>query len=86
MVPAPARGTLLITPYGMNYEYVLLAPAVAAYLARVRDPLWPLYGLAAAGFLFYVWTPPALYFALALPLLRLCRAPAPIGEPALEHA
>ncbi len=75
-------GTLLITPYAMNYEYVLLAPAVAAYLARIRDPRWPIYGLAAAGFLFYVWTPPALYFALALPLLRQSRAPEPIAEPA----
>ena len=63
-------------------SFELLAPAVASYLARIRDPRWPIYGLAAAGFLFYVWTPPALYFALALPLLRQSRAPQPIAEPA----
>lgn len=76
-------GTLLITPYAMNYEYVLLAPAVAIYLARWRDARWPVYGLAGAGFLAYMWTPPALYFALVLPFLRQVRAPALAGEPAL---
>jgi hypothetical protein len=76
-------GTLLITPYAMNYEYVLIAPAVAAYLARVRDPRWPLYALAGAGFLYYVWTPPALYFALALPVLRQAPVPAFVRQPAL---
>jgi hypothetical protein len=72
-------GILLISPYAMNYEYVLLAPAVSCYLARVRDPRWPLYGLATAGFLSFIWTPPALYFALALPLLRYAPVPAPIS-------
>ena len=76
-------GTLLITPYAMNYEYVLLAPAVACYLARFRDPRWPVYGLAAAGFFAYVWTPPGLYFALVLPLLKQARLPALAEEPAL---
>jgi hypothetical protein len=75
--------TLMISPYAMNYEYVLLTPTIAIYLSRIRDPRWPLYAVAAAGFLFYVWTPPALYFALALPLLRQIRLPAPIAEPAL---
>jgi len=72
-------GILLISPYAMNYEYVLLAPAVASYLARIRDPRWPLYGLATAGFLTFIWYPPALYFALALPVLRYTRAPAPVS-------
>jgi hypothetical protein len=70
---------LLISPYAMNYEYVLLAPAVALYLSRIRDPRWPLYALATAGFLSFIWTPPALYFALALPLLRYMPVPAPLS-------
>ena len=62
-------GILLITPYAMNYEYTMLVPSVAIYLARVRDARWPAYALATCGFLFYVWHPPALYFVLALPAL-----------------
>ncbi|MDB5445581.1 MAG: hypothetical protein JWQ97_898 [Phenylobacterium sp.] len=76
-------GILLITPYAMNYEYTLLAPAVAIYLARVKDPRWPMYALATAGFLAFIWNPPALYFALALPLLRRVKIPAPIAAPVL---
>jgi hypothetical protein len=68
-------GILLITPYAMNYEYALLVPSVAIYLARVRDVRWPAYAFAAAGFLAFVWHPPALYFVLALPVLRRLKAP-----------
>jgi hypothetical protein len=75
--------TLIISPYAMNYEYVLLAPAVAIYLARLRDPRWPAYALAAAGFFAFIWAPPALYFALAMPLLRYIPAPLPISPPEL---
>jgi len=41
-------GALLISPYAMNYELALLAPAVAAYVARVRDRGWLAYAAAAA--------------------------------------
>jgi hypothetical protein len=90
--PTPDRlialfgATLLISPYAMNYEYVLLAPSVATYLARFRDPRWPLYALLTAGFLTFIWAPPALYFALALPLLRRLPTPAWMIEPDLAPA
>jgi len=73
--------TIVISPYAMNYEYVLLAPSVAIYLTRVRDPRWPAYMLCAAGFFAYIWNPPALYFALALPLVRYTPAPLAIAPP-----
>jgi len=75
-------GILLITPYAMNYEYALLAPAAAIYLAKLRDVRWPLYAFAVAGFLAFTWTPPALYFLLALPVLRRVRLPALDAQPA----
>jgi hypothetical protein len=79
-------GILLITPYAMNYEYALLVPSVAIYLARIRDVRWPAYALATAGFLAYVWHPPALYFVLALPLLRRVRLPTAVLRPQLDPA
>jgi hypothetical protein len=57
---------------------------VAIYLSRIRDPRWPAYMLAAAGFFAYIWNPPALYFALALPLLRYAPAALPIAPPELS--
>lgn len=41
-------GALLISPYAMNYELALLAPAVAAYVARTQDRQWLAYATAAA--------------------------------------
>ena len=41
-------GALLISPYAMNYELALLAPAVAAYVARTQDRQWLAYAAAAA--------------------------------------
>lgn len=41
-------GALLISPYAMNYELALLAPAAAAYLARTQDRKWLLYAGATA--------------------------------------
>lgn len=43
-------GALLATPYAMQYEAALLAPAVAAYLARIEARPWLLYALAAGLF------------------------------------
>lgn len=63
-------GSLLLSPYAMNYELALLAPAVAARLARIRDPKWPLHVLGAAV---YVATPAwvGLYGALCQGLIPL---------------
>jgi hypothetical protein len=40
-------GAFLISPYAMNYELALFAPATAIYLARTTDRRWPGYVLAA---------------------------------------
>jgi len=42
-------GAFLISPYAMNYELALFAPATAIYLARTRDRAWPGYVAAAIG-------------------------------------
>jgi len=34
---------LMVSPYAMHYEAALLLPAVAVYMARTGDRLWPLY-------------------------------------------
>lgn len=57
---------LLLTPYAMNYELALFAPAVAAYLMRTQDRLWPLYVLLAAAHYRLPWT-----FLSVLPVLLL---------------
>jgi hypothetical protein len=61
---------LLVAPYGMNYEAALLAPGVAAYLARRDAKPWILYAALAGAFAFgasLAATP--LLAALALPLV-----------------
>jgi hypothetical protein len=42
-------GAFLISPYAMNYELALFAPATAIYLARSTDRRWPAYIAAAIG-------------------------------------
>lgn len=42
-------GAFLISPYAMNYELALFAPATATYLARTADRRWPGYVAAAIG-------------------------------------
>jgi hypothetical protein len=42
-------GAFLISPYAMNYELALFAPATATYLARRTDARWPGYVMAALG-------------------------------------
>ena len=42
-------GAFLISPYAMNYELALFAPATAIYLARTSDRRWPGYVAAALG-------------------------------------
>jgi arabinofuranan 3-O-arabinosyltransferase len=42
-------GAFLISPYAMNYELALFAPATAAYVARTGDRRWPGYVAAAIG-------------------------------------
>lgn len=65
--------TILVTPYAMNYELALLAPAVAVYLSRLRDPRWPRYAAAAAGYVLLPWTFLAVVPALALAIAPLIR-------------
>lgn len=73
-------GAFLISPYAMNYELALFAPATASYLARTRDRRWPLYVVASIA---QVWVIHPAFFnfaaTLALPLVK--RVPAHlIGE------
>jgi len=63
-------GALLISPYAMNYELALLAPAVAAYVARTEDKRWLLYAVAAALYALNIAAGClSLIAALILPLL-----------------
>jgi hypothetical protein len=57
-------GGMLATPYAMNYELALLAPAVAIYLSRTQDRSWVGYLAAAAVSL--VALHPALISLLAV--------------------
>ena len=69
-------GGFLISPYAMNYEMALLAPAAGVYLARTFDWRWPLYAAAAyAQSRSYGTGLVTLAPALSLPLLR--RLPSP---------
>lgn len=60
---------LLISPYAMNYEAALLAPAVAAYMARTDDRMWPAYAVAGYAWAWgLVYGPAPILAALCLPL------------------
>ena len=64
-------GAFLISPYAMNYELALFAPATAIYLARTQDRRWPGYLLAACAQAFVIH--PAfvsLAVTLSLPLQK----------------
>lgn len=64
-------GAFLISPYAMNYELALFAPATATYLARTHDRRWP--GYAAAAILQAMVIHPAfiaLAATLSLPLQK----------------
>lgn len=64
-------GGLLISPYAMNYELALLAPAVAAYLARTSDRRWTAYAILAVIYALNGLTEAlALLCALALPFIE----------------
>lgn len=64
-------GAFLISPYAMNYELALFAPATASYLARTKDRRWLAYVVASIA---QVWVvhPAFINFAatLALPLIK----------------
>jgi hypothetical protein len=62
--------TLLISPYAMNYELALLAPAVAVYLARRDDRAW-LVMVAASLIYIFQWPLISLLAVLAMPAARL---------------
>jgi hypothetical protein len=67
-------GALLVSPYAMNYEAALLAPAVASYLTRTGDRRWLAYAVASAV---YVAAAPlgvvTILAVFALPALKLWR-------------
>jgi len=63
--------TILVTPYAMNYELALLAPGVAVYLSRLRDPRWTRYAAATLGYTLLPWALPSVLPALALPVASL---------------
>lgn len=80
-------GALLVTPYAMNYEIALFAPAVAAYLARTDDRRWLAF---VAVSVVYVAAPAPLgvlsvLAAMALPLIRASAWPG-LREPSLDPA
>lgn len=62
-------GALLVSPYAMNYELALFAPAVAVYLARTGRRAWPVYALASVA---WFAAPPfaGLLAVLSFPLVR----------------
>lgn len=77
-------GAFLISPYAMNYELALFAPATAIYLARTTDRRWPGYVAAAIGQALVVH--PAfisLAVTLSLPLQKALPA-LPFPKPAPE--
>ena len=75
-------GALLISPYAMNYDMALFAPATGIYLARTSERRWPFYAAAAyaqsRGFGIGLLT---LAPALALPAIRRLRRPRPSSNP-----
>jgi hypothetical protein len=77
--------TLLVTPYAMNYELALFAPALAVRLSRWRDPRWTEYAAAAAGATLLPWTFAAVLPVLALAVAALVRAP-DVRDPAGSSA
>jgi len=75
-------GALLVSPYAMNYEAALLAPAVAMYLARTGDRRW--LGYAVASVVYAVGMSAgvtSVLAALALPVLRTWPSPSPSPQP-----
>ena len=78
-------GALIISPYAMNYELALLAPAVGLYLARRDHPAWLAFMVATMA---YIAPLPliGLLGVFALPILRILgerRAGSGIQTPAL---
>lgn len=68
-------GALLISPYAMSYELALLAPAVAAYLARIRDRAWLVYvGAATLYAINAVFGLLSLLAVVALPFIAAAAA------------
>lgn len=70
-------GTLLISPYAMNYDSALLAPGIAALLAQREDPHWLLYAAIVIAFTVGTFhTPLAVFMGLA-PAVLAARRMAP---------
>jgi hypothetical protein len=60
---------LLVSPYAMNYELALFAPAVATFLAREQRPQWPHYYAVAGAYGLAFGDYPLLVFLTVLTLL-----------------
>ena len=81
-IVALVAGGLLISPYAMNYEFALLAPAVTAKAARIEDDDW-LYGLLALMMLSLTLPRLGAIFVLVLFVLQPWRATGdPVAKPA----
>lgn len=77
-------GTLLISPYAMNYDSALLAPGIAALLARRDDPRWLWYAAIATFFtvsMFHSPAPVLIGLAPAILAIADARRAAPEAAP-----
>jgi hypothetical protein len=75
-------GALLISPYAMNYDSALLAPGVAALMARRNDPRWLLYATVATIFTVSLFHSPApVLTGLAPAILAVASAAATRPSP-----
>lgn len=68
-------GALAVSPYAMNYEAALLAPAVATYLVRTNDRRWLAYAVAAIAYTPLSLGVTPLVAAAALPAIRRTGVP-----------
>lgn len=76
-------GTLLISPYAMNYDCALLAPGIAALFVRRDDPRWMLYAVIATVFTVSMFhSPTAVFMGLAPAILATRRTEAFVPKPA----
>lgn len=73
-------GALCVSPYAMNYEAALLAPAVATWLARVGDRRWLAYALASGLYFTPTLGVAAPLAAVALPAMRRVGAKSGAGR------
>jgi len=77
-------GALVATPYAMNYELALFAPAATFYLSRIGDRRWPIYAAVIVAHMVLPRTFWSVVLVAILPLLRRGASDQPLGfAPAL---